>query len=407
MSQPQAARAAFTHGLIGKWVFLCRTCGDISQYLQPLEDLIHQKFVPALTGHECDTPTRKILALPARHGGLGLSNPVKMAHAEYKNSRHISAPLSDKMVQQETELETVLDEVLKRRRAVKAEKRKDTLKSASSLRESLPRTLQRCLDVASEKGASNWLSCMPLQRHGFVLHKSAFRDAICLRYGWQPDHLPSSCVCGKNFSVAHAMSCPSGGYPTIRHNEVRNVTASLLRDVCTDVTIEPTLQPLHDEVLHGRTCNREDGARLDISARGFWGERFCQAFFDVRVFCPFATTNLCSLEAAYKRHEAEKRRAYGQRVEVVERSSFTPLVFSTSGGIGKAANVFYRRLGGLLADKHKTPYSSMMAWVRTRMSFALLRSALLCLRGWRSRPRHRDSVDVSSIAVAISEAGLV
>ena len=41
----------------------------------------------------------------------------------------------------------------------------------------------------------------------FPLHKSSFRDALCLRYGWEPTGLPTSCVCGKFFTVDHCLSC--------------------------------------------------------------------------------------------------------------------------------------------------------------------------------------------------------
>ena len=61
------------------------------------------------------------------------------------------------------------------------------------------------------------------------------------------------------------------------------------------------------------------------------GERFAWAFVDVRVFCPLAQSNCSSLQGVYKKHEDEKQRAYEQRVEVVKLSTFTPLVFATSG----------------------------------------------------------------------------
>ena len=35
------------------------------------------------------------------------------------------------------------------------------------------------------------------------------------------------------------MSCPTGGFPTLRHNEVRDVTASLLKRVANNVAVEP------------------------------------------------------------------------------------------------------------------------------------------------------------------------
>ena len=74
------------------------------------------------------------------------------------------------------------------------------------------------------------------------LYKGAFRDAICLRYGWHPSGLPPICACSKDFIVEHAMNCPTGGFPTIQHNELRDFTASLLSEVCHGVSVEPHLQ---------------------------------------------------------------------------------------------------------------------------------------------------------------------
>ena len=144
------------------------------------------------------------------------------------------------------------------------------------------RDLQRCVELAAEKGASNWLTCRPLRQYGFVLHKGAFRDAVCIRYGWTPERLPQSCVCGRSFSVAHALSCPTGGYPSIRHNELRDITASLLGQVANDVCVEPILQPLTGESLAHRTAISDDGARLDVAASGVWGNRFERTFVDMK-----------------------------------------------------------------------------------------------------------------------------
>ena len=44
-------------------------------------------------------------------------------------------------------------------------------------------TLKTSIELASEKGASNWLTVLPLQEHSFTLHKIAFHDAVVLRYG--------------------------------------------------------------------------------------------------------------------------------------------------------------------------------------------------------------------------------
>ena len=48
-------------------------------------------------------------------------------------------------------------------------------------------------------------------------------------------------------TVEHAMNCPSGSFPSIRHNEVRDLTSPFLSEVCHNVRTEPTLQPLQTE----------------------------------------------------------------------------------------------------------------------------------------------------------------
>ena len=80
------------------------------------------------------------------------------------------------------------------------------------------------------------------------------------------------------------------------------------------------------------------GVRLDIAANGFWGGRFERTFLGVRVFNPHAPTNRKSI------HEEEKKRTYEQRILEVEHSTFTPLVFSNTGGMAKQCSTFYKRL---------------------------------------------------------------
>ena len=88
------------------------------------------------------------------------------------------------------------------------------------------------------------------------------------------------------------------------HNEVRDLTASMLREVCHDVQVEPHLQTLTGETMGHRSANTETGARLDISACGVWGGRFERTFFDVRVFKPSVRSNRAtSLQSTYHKHE--------------------------------------------------------------------------------------------------------
>ena len=125
------------------------------------------------------------------------------------------------------------------------------------------------------------------------------------------------------------------------------------------------------------------------AVNGLWGGRFERTFLDVRVFNPYAPSNRnTTIEKCFRKHEMEKKRAYSQRVREIEHASFTPLVLSASGGFAKEATNFYKRLASLLADKWDQPYSQTMNWLRCRISFALLRSAIQCIRGARSSRGH-------------------
>ena len=86
-------------------------------------------------------------------------------------------------------------ELLHLRQATHVANRDRATTATKQLAAKLPAAQSRSLTLASEKGASSWVTALPLSCHGFVLHKAAFRDALCLRYGWQPQSLPSQCTC--------------------------------------------------------------------------------------------------------------------------------------------------------------------------------------------------------------------
>ena len=154
--------------------------------------------------------------------------------------------------------------------------------------------------------------------------------------------------------------------------------------VCSEVAIEPPLQPLSGEIITPKTVNRQDDTRADIYACGFWGRRQ-GAFFDIRVFHPNAPSyRHSSIPAVYRRHELQKKREYGEQVREVELASFTPLVFGTTGGMGKEDVIFYCRLADRLSHQGSMSYSSTLAWIRCTLSFSLLRSATMCIWGTRS-----------------------
>ena len=177
-----------------------------------------------------------------------------------------------------------------------------------------------------------------------------------------------------------------------------------MSEVCKDVQREPPLLPLSGETFNLRSTNTASEARLDISARGIWNT-VDKTFFDVRVFHPGAESNKAiSIDAAFERHEQEKKRTYNRRVLEVEKATFTPLVFSTTGGMGKEAEKFHKRLAALISEKRMTPnYSDCMSYLRRKLSFCLLRTVLAALRGYRGKAAKTDDCNMDINLLNLNE----
>ena len=82
-----------------------------------------------------------------------------------------------------------------------------------------------------------------------------------------------------------------------------------------------------------------------------------------------------------------------RKVMEIEHGTFTPLVFTTTGGMADEYVVYHSRLAELIANKKGESYSSAISWIRAKLSFAIVRAAILCLRDSRSRRRQLDFVD--------------
>ena len=120
ITEPHAAFAAFTNGLAGRWTFLLRTMGNVSELFQPLEDTIRKWFLPALTGQKPPSDDeRTVLALPAQLGGLGIRNPVQNAVAEHENWMKATKPLTELILDQVAGIGNIKEELLRLRQATK------------------------------------------------------------------------------------------------------------------------------------------------------------------------------------------------------------------------------------------------------------------------------------------------
>ena len=177
LEEPQVALSAYTKGLCHRWAFIQRTTPGISSLFSPLEECIREIFIPAVIGRKVSDLERRIISLPVRHGGLGISNPVETCEREHHASKLVTNDLSDLIYRQ-----------------VSDKKNKEN-HLRSSYQEVLQQiedpAIKRALTLSSEKGSGSWLTVLPLKEFGYCLNKQEFRDALCLRYGWNIPKTPT------------------------------------------------------------------------------------------------------------------------------------------------------------------------------------------------------------------------
>ena len=72
-------------------------------------------------------------------------------------------------------------------------------------------------------------------------------------------------------------------------------------------------------VFFYHSANTDTGACLDVRTQGFWGVHHQQAYFDVHVFNPLASSNCqTTIFTCFRPHDHENRQVYEQHVlEVV------------------------------------------------------------------------------------------
>ena len=98
-------------------------------------------------------------------------------------------------------------------------------------------------------------------------------------------------------------------------------------------------------------------------------------------------------------------RKYDEQVHEVERGTFSPLIFSCSGGMGPTATIVFKRIATLISEKRGHPYCHVLYWIRCKLCYSLLCSAVMYLRGSRSN-YHKHNLGDPSIDLACSESRL-
>ena len=214
--------SAFNTALSQRWKFIQRTVSDTKILFEPLERKIREELIPALIGRQVSDTERRILALPYLYGGMGILNPIDTAEREYNASKEITSDLADLIYHQELNLQ-LLDrtKIYEKKRKIYQMKEEQLKEEHERISDLLEEKEKKLFHAAREKGASSWLSALPIQRLGYTINKQEFRDAVCLRYGWRIHDMPKFCACGQANSLDHALICKKGGYVSMRHNILR------------------------------------------------------------------------------------------------------------------------------------------------------------------------------------------
>jgi hypothetical protein len=380
-SQPQAAHAALTKSLQFEWAYLQRVVPNCAEAFGPLRDTINEKFLPRVLGGTVSDQEKSLFSLPARSGGMGIRDPVESARVAYSESKEntIKIVRAIKGIEEfsvHEHRETIAESHAK----LHAEQKQNNQVKLEAALEPLDAVKRRRIMRAVDGKTSNWLTVMPIARHQFDLSAVEFRDALAIRYGRPLLRMPAVCDgCGAPFDLVHALDCKKGGLITQRHNEVRDALGDIAAMAYNEVVKEPIVREADE--ARGITA-----LFADLGVRGVWQPQ-SEALFDVRVVDTDAQSYVQrSVSAVLATAEREKKRKYTQATEA-RHASFSPFVLSVDGFLAREARFVVRRFADRLAIKWGKSYSEVMGWMKTRLSFAILRATNRCVRGSRTKWR--------------------
>ena len=407
---PQTAYVGFTISLQNEWQYVQRVVSDTASFFAPLEQVIRNKFIPALIGiaaSEVDGELRSLLSHSVKKSGLAIRNPVDTAEHVHETSKAATSYLVRSMIDSNVEFDikehrSLATEECARARQKRLKREQELLDERSQRSHAIGRRDER------NKQNGCWLTVIPLRVNGTDLSANEFRDNIRLRYNFAPLDMPQHCDgCGAKMTVEHALQCKVGGLVHARHDDV----ADEFRDMCgqalsfSKVEREPRIYSgvsQRNRVERGdasagdgsNTQNNNTAAnnvteeRGDAGCQGFWNHRR-MAVFDVRITDTDSRSNRNKdPDKILAQHEKEKKNKY-LRPCLEQRRDFTPLVYSVDGLAGREARAAEKRLAYHLSAKWKKDYPTMVHYVRVRMALSVVKANSLLIRGSRERQRPR------------------
>jgi len=167
-TQPHASYSTLTHGYVSKWNYYFRTNSGISALLSLLESAVRNHLLPKLVPHAVSDTERELFSFPVCFGGLGICNPMSSSEEQYSFSKALLQCFADLILSQKSALcpEVVhhQNELLQHLSSLREQPLSAQLQSAIS---NCPPPLRWVVECCLERGASSWLSALPLEQYGF------------------------------------------------------------------------------------------------------------------------------------------------------------------------------------------------------------------------------------------------
>jgi hypothetical protein len=178
-----------------------------------------------------------------------------------------------------------------------------------------------------------------------------------------------------------------------RHNEIRDAIGDLSALAWKEIVREPVIREREDST-------NTTALIADLGVRGVWAPQ-TMALFDIRVTDTDATSYTThSIQSVLSNAETAKKAKYAEACQQ-RRASFTPIIVSVDGALGTEAKAFIKRLSVLLAMKWEKNQATTCSWIRTRLSFSILRATHQCIRGSRIKWRSLGGDDGAFIKTAL------
>ena len=195
-----------------------------------------------------------------RLGGMGIPVFPEIVNIEFQNSSLLTKEHVSLIARQERTYGNQKETVNNIKMKIKRDRQEYNQQKLIDIKSRLTSQQCRLNDINTEQGASTWLSTLSIEEKGYMLNKQEFWDLVNIKYRLPLSRTSRTSICRNNFNIENARTCKKGGFITLRHKRLKNITVSLLKEVSRDVRTESTLQKLTGEQFEQRAENTSDEA---------------------------------------------------------------------------------------------------------------------------------------------------